>query len=309
MTLTHPLNSLHRKSNSPMQPSFLDSPRFSCSMEGKDTSDRKVQEAYRAQMQALFKKYDCNPMKSLMLPLIQMPMFMGMFFGLKALPDKIPDLLENGGPDMSPYLGSIGEFSNLTISDPTYILPICTAVTFLGMIELGADGMNTEQSKMMRQVFRVLGVSSLAFTSWMPQVVFVYWTTNNFFSLGQTIVMKQQPIRDMFGIWKPPKPIPGQENASNDMSKAWDNLKKQISNHNENSEEVRISESTILATSKRNAKPDLLFSSLPSSQIKAGTTRKKKEIVDPGFKLHDRPPPPPAERKGGKNKRKKTSKR
>ncbi|GMI27078.1 hypothetical protein TrCOL_g6195 [Triparma columacea] len=250
------------------------------SMEGKDTSDRKVQEAYRAQMQALFKKYDCNPMKSLMLPLIQMPMFMGMFFGLKALPDKIPDLLENGGPDMSPYLGSIGEFSNLTISDPTYILPICTAVTFLGMIELGADGMNTEQSKMMRQVFRVLGVSSLAFTSWMPQVVFVYWTTNNFFSLGQTIVMKQQPIRDMFGIWKPPKPIPGQENASNDMSKAWDNLKKQISNHNENSEE-----------------------------IKAGTTRKKKEIVDPGFKLHDRPPPPPAERKGGKNKRKKTSKR
>ena len=241
------------------------------SMESKDTSDREVQEAYRAQMQALFKKFDCNPMKSLMLPLIQMPMFMGMFFGLKALPDKIPEILVSGGPDISPMLGGIGEFSNLTVSDPTYILPICTAVTFLGMIELGADGMNTEQSKMMRQVFRVLGVTSLAFTSWMPQVVFVYWTTNNFFSLGQTIVMKQQPIRDIFGIWKPPKPVPGQQDATSDITKAFENLKKQIMNHKETSEE-----------------------------IKEG--KMKKREIDPGYKLHDRPPPPPPSRKkaGGK---------
>mmetsp|Transcript_23794 Transcript_23794/g.49580 ORF Transcript_23794/g.49580 Transcript_23794/m.49580 type:complete len:418 (-) Transcript_23794:17-1270(-) len=243
------------------------------SMEGKDTTDRKVQEAYRAQMQALFKKYDCNPMKSLLLPVIQMPLFMGMFFGLKDLPEKIPELLVSGGPDISPMIGGIGDFANLTVADSTYILPVCTALTFLGMIELGADGMQTEQSKMMRQVFRVLGVASLGFTSWMPQVVFVYWTTNNFFSLTQTIVMKQQPVRDMFGIWKPPKPVPGASTAEGDMAKAWDNLKEKLANHSQNSEE-----------------------------IKSGKTANIDKRVDPGVELHDRPnrPPPPPKKKRGK---------
>ena len=237
------------------------------SMQGKDTSDRKVTDAYRAQMQALFKKYDCNPMRSLMLPLIQMPMFMGMFFGLKGLPDQIPYLLEIGGPDTTPYLGAVGDFVNLNIADATYILPICTAVTFLGMIELGADGMNTEQSKMMRQVFRVLGVASLGFTAWMPQVVFVYWTTNNFFSLGQTLIMKQQPIRDMFGIWKPPKPVPGAVSAESDITKAWDNFKSSVSN------DVKASEKT------------------------------KAQKIQLDVKLHDRKPPPPP-KKGRKSKKK-----
>ena len=41
--------------------------------------------------------------------------------------------------------------------------------------------------------------------------VFVYWTTNNTFSLLQSIVLKQPFVKKAFGIWDPPKPIPGQE--------------------------------------------------------------------------------------------------
>ena len=52
-------------------------------IEKTDMNDPKNQKVYREQMQALFKKYDCNPMRSLALPLVQMPVFMGMFFGLK----------------------------------------------------------------------------------------------------------------------------------------------------------------------------------------------------------------------------------
>lgn len=61
-------------------------------MKNIDMNDPKIQKQYRAQMQALFKKYDCNPMKSLALPFVQMPIFMGMFFGLKGMPEKIPEV-------------------------------------------------------------------------------------------------------------------------------------------------------------------------------------------------------------------------
>ena len=124
------------------------------------------------------------------------------------LPDKIPEILAAGGPQGIPsILGS--DFSNLAVADPSFVLPVLTASTFLLMIEIGADGMqtNTAQAQTMKNVFRVLGVASLGFTSWMPQSVFMYWLTNNMFSLSQTVFLKSQAVRDACGIWPPPKHI------------------------------------------------------------------------------------------------------
>jgi len=190
-------------------------------VEKTDMNDPKNQKIYREQMQALFKKYDCNPMRSLALPLVQMPVFMGMFFGLKNLPDKIPEILAVGGPQGLPsILGS--DFGNLAIADASFILPAVTAGTFLIMIEVGADGMqtNTDQAKMMKNVMRVLGVASLGFTSWMPQSVFAYWLTNNLFSLSQTVVLKSPALRKACGIWPPPKAAAGEE-GKNEIKEAW----------------------------------------------------------------------------------------
>ena len=218
--------------------------------------DFEVQKRHREQMLAVMKKYDCNPIKSLFLPLAQFPIFMGMFFALKELPNKIPEVLAVGGPDVTPYIGQIGDFGNVSVNlldrlllcyvfnssrlllhslaqlnvhDPTFILPLATAGTFLLMIELGADGMQTEQSRQLRMGMRALGVLSLGFTSWMPQSVFVYWTINNSFSLVQTLVLKNDKVRDTFGIWKPPKPLPGDENQQSDsIAKVWEKFKKNV---------------------------------------------------------------------------------
>ncbi|GMH71082.1 hypothetical protein TrST_g11317 [Triparma strigata] len=246
-------------------------------MKSIDMNDPKIQQQYRAQMQALFKKYDCNPMKSLALPFVQMPIFMGMFFGLKGMPDKIPELLEVGGPQGLPHiLGS--DFSNLVIADASYILPLSTAATFLLMIEMGADGMqtNTDQAKMMKNVFRGLGVLSLGFTSWMPQAVFMYWVTNNFYSLGQTIALKNQSVRDSLGIWKPPKPVPGAEESGNDFNKAWSNFKEQMEKAKEGGDK-EILEGKIDRTKKvRVEDGPKLYDSSPVKGGKKGKGKAKK---------------------------------
>ena len=129
-------------------------------VEKTDMNDPKNQKIYREQMQALFKKYDCNPMRSLALPLVQMPVFMGMFFGLKNLPDKIPEILAVGGPQGLPsILGS--DFGNLAIADASFILPAVTAGTFLIMIEVGADGMQTNTDQVRREGERDKGAYPL----------------------------------------------------------------------------------------------------------------------------------------------------
>lgn len=132
------------------------------------------------------------------------------------------------------------------------------------MIEMGADGMqtNTDQAKMMKNVFRGLGVLSLGFTSWMPQAVFVYWVTNNTYSLAQTVALKNQNIRDALGIWKPPKPVPGMEAEGNDFNKAWGNFKEQLSKAKEGPD-AEIMEGKVDRTKKVRVKdgPELFDSS------------------------------------------------
>ena len=91
--------------------------------------------------------------------------------------------------------------------------------------QVGADGMNTgggendPKKAMMKNVFRGLGVAMVPLTMHFPQAVFMYWCTNNTFSLVQTMALKPQPVRDYFGILKPPKPVPGAPDAMEDIGK------------------------------------------------------------------------------------------
>jgi YidC/Oxa1 family membrane protein insertase len=187
-------------------------------------SDAAVQKRYKEQMNALFAKYDCNPFKSLLFPLAQMPLFISFFIGLKSMPEFLD--VTTGGALW---------FTDLSIPDSSLALPIVTAATFLCMLEIGADGMNTmqgDQKKMMVMVFRGLGVLMVPMTMSMPQSVFMYWVTNNCISLTQAIAFKSPGLKKSLGIWEPPKvvsaaivgldgkPIAGTEKGG-DLQQTW----------------------------------------------------------------------------------------
>lgn len=170
--------------------------------------DQQTQMRYMQQTRALFKKYDCNPMLGLAAPLVSAPFFISMFFGLKNAPDYFPEVMREGG---------MWWFMDLTQPDPYVALPIFSALTFLGMTEVGKDQMmasDPARGRIMLNVFRALAVAMVPMTMYFNSGVFVYWTVNNTFSFCQSMLFKNQTVKNALGIWDPPKPVPGQETAN-----------------------------------------------------------------------------------------------
>ena len=124
------------------------------------TNDPKMQARYQMEMKELFKKHNVNPFKAVALPFLQMPIFISLFMALRQMQDYFPDYC-NGGALW---------FTDLSAADPTYALPIFNAVSFLLMIELGADGMDQANKGMFKNFMRAMAVFMVPLTYSMPQV-------------------------------------------------------------------------------------------------------------------------------------------
>ena len=65
-------------------------------------------------------------------------------------------------------------FTDLTIADPTYALPVLTSLSFLATVELGAaDGMQGQSAEMlgkMKMFMRGLSVIMVPFSASLPAV-------------------------------------------------------------------------------------------------------------------------------------------
>jgi len=170
--------------------------------------DQKAQMRYSQQTVALFRKYDCNPLVSIMAPLASMPIFMSMFFAMRNAPEHFPELLSTG---------RMLWFPDLTAADPYCIMPVLSALTFLGMTEVGKEQMmanDPAKGRVMVNAFRALAIVMVPMTMKFNSGIFVYWTVNNSWSFMQTLLLKQPSVKQYFGIWDPPKPVPGQETKS-----------------------------------------------------------------------------------------------
>jgi YidC/Oxa1 family membrane protein insertase len=70
--------------------------------------------------------------------------------------------------------GGISWFTDLTVADPYYLLPIASSAVFLLTVEVGAaDGMQGQDErtlKRMKTLFRCLGIAMVPLTAAMPQV-------------------------------------------------------------------------------------------------------------------------------------------
>lgn len=172
-------------------------------MKNLDPKDVSGQQNLAKQVQTLFRKYDCNPLKSLIILPVQMPIFMGTFFALKQMPDLFPEKLVDGG---------ILWFTDLSIADPYGVLPVASALSFVGMMELGKKQMmatNPDQGQLMLNFFRGIAVIMVPATWNFPAVIFCYWSANNLFSVAQTALFNNKSMKKQLGIWEPPKPVPG----------------------------------------------------------------------------------------------------
>ncbi|XP_008063470.1 mitochondrial inner membrane protein OXA1L [Carlito syrichta] len=178
-------------------------------------------EFYRASMEMTLyqKKHDVKLFKPLILPLTQAPIFISFFIALREMANLPVPSLQTGG---------LWWFQDLTVSDPTYMLPLVVTATMWGVLELGAEtGMQSSDLQWMRNVIRVMPLVVLPITIHFPSAVFVYWLSSNLFSLGQVACLRIPAVRTVLKIPQrvvhDPAKLSPQEGFLKSFKKGWKN--------------------------------------------------------------------------------------
>jgi YidC/Oxa1 family membrane protein insertase len=183
-----------------------------------------VKAKFQEQMKALFAKHKVNPLRAVMWPLAQFPIFIALFMALRDMGTYYPGFATGGAL----------WFIDLSMPDAWLILPIFNSLSFLAMIELGSDGVQVSQQGTFKWAMRGLGVAMVPLTMSMPQGLFVYWSTNNSLSVIQTVLLKQKALREFFDIPEQPKeadtPVLKMQNPIKALSEALERERSQKAN-------------------------------------------------------------------------------
>jgi YidC/Oxa1 family membrane protein insertase len=132
----------------------------------------------REEMAKLYQDRGVNPLGGCLPILIQMPIFIGIFYVIRLF-GGTPGRTEPKYPSFVD--GGILWFQDLSQQDPTYLLPIISAITMLAATEITLKNVDPQQ----RWLMRLLPVGFTAFLLSFPAGLFVYWITSNLVTLVQ----------------------------------------------------------------------------------------------------------------------------
>lgn len=166
----------------------------------------------REEMAKLYQDRGVNPLGGCLPILIQMPIFIGIFYVIRQF-GGTPGRTEPQYPSFVD--GGILWFQDLSHADPTYILPIISAVTMLGATEITLKNVDPQQ----RWLMRLLPVGFTIFLLSFPAGLFVYWITSNLFTLVQNyLIYHHGPGKRPLKPGKDASPATLKAGASDDSS-------------------------------------------------------------------------------------------
>lgn len=150
---------------------------------------------YAQEMMAFMKEKGLNPLKNMLVPLAQAPLFVSFFMGLRGMANCPVESMSYGG---------LWWFADLTVPDQFFILPLITSATMWATIEMGVDGgrLEAQNMVMMRYFLRAIPIIMIPFTINFPGAILVYWCSSNFISLLQVGLLKVPAVRNYFKIPK-----------------------------------------------------------------------------------------------------------
>ncbi|KAI9905748.1 hypothetical protein PsorP6_013863 [Peronosclerospora sorghi] len=169
-TVFFPITVISMRNAAKMKRFQPDMEKLRAEMEASPTKDPESVKAYQKKYKALMKKHNVNPFKSFLTPFVQIPVFLGFFWGLQDIAKYFPEYKEGG----------IGWFPDLSAPDPTMALPVISSTLLLASVELSGDAMTGEMKKNMG--------------------IFVYWVTSNMFTLTQTALLRLHFVKRALNI-------------------------------------------------------------------------------------------------------------
>ncbi|KAK7605449.1 hypothetical protein V9T40_007307 [Parthenolecanium corni] len=170
--------------------------------------EKATHRCYRRQMNdrrvELYRKYNCNPLKNLVLVFIQMPVWVTMSAAIRNINSMLP--VQNGVA-VQAYLemkaSGFSVLKDLTVPDSTYLLPVAVVITNLIIIQLnemsGLHRRNIFRNALI-MLFRIFSVASLPFIVHAPKCIILYWLTSSLFGLFQNILFIHPKTRKMLRI-------------------------------------------------------------------------------------------------------------
>ncbi|KAI1319932.1 Cytochrome c oxidase assembly protein cox18, mitochondrial [Mortierella claussenii] len=173
------------------------------------TFNSAIQEAYRAKVKELYSAHRCNPRVSFLLPWVQIPLFITMSLTIRGMAGyPLPFLGESSLP-LEPGFAEGGTlwFTDLSASDPTWIMPIAIGAVNLLNVELNGLMMSktpTRNQVIFRYLFRSLAISMIPIAHEAPMAICLYWLSSGSYSVMQNIAFRVGGIRQWLKL--PPLP-------------------------------------------------------------------------------------------------------
>ncbi|KAH8262389.1 hypothetical protein KR026_001431 [Drosophila bipectinata] len=222
-TIIFPLVILAQRNSAKMNNNMPQMQLLQLKMTEARQSGNAIESARYAQEMMLFmREKGVNPLKNMVVPLAQAPLFISFFMGLRQMANTPVDSMRDGG---------LFWFQDLTMADPFYLLPLITSATLYLTIEIGTDSARLSAANMntMKYVLRALPIVIFPFTMNFPAAILTYWACSNFISLGQVALLRIPSVRDYFKIEKmlthAPSALPPKKGFVGGMKESWDNMK------------------------------------------------------------------------------------
>lgn len=130
----------------------------------------------------LYQERKVNPLGGCLPVLIQMPVFIGIFYVIRQF-GGTPHVHPPSEPSFNQ--GGILWFQDLSHMDPYLILPIVSALTMLAGIEITSKSVEPQQ----RWLMRAMPIGFTTFLWRFPAGLFVYWITSNLVTVAQNYMI------------------------------------------------------------------------------------------------------------------------
>ncbi|KXN83193.1 Mitochondrial inner membrane protein OXA1L [Leucoagaricus sp. SymC.cos] len=153
-------------------------------------------------LKEIYDKAGVNMLGGVVVPLVQIPVSLGVFFGVRGLCNYPVEQLKWSGLEWLP---------DLTIPDPTWALPLALIALINAQVSLGSAEMDLKTRPNMGHLMnalRVLSVLTIGITASLPAGLVVSLVTATFLTVLQTIALRNQSLRRLLGINNLPESVP-----------------------------------------------------------------------------------------------------
>ncbi|RDB17775.1 Mitochondrial inner membrane protein OXA1L [Hypsizygus marmoreus] len=158
------------------------------------SGDKLAMQKQALKLRKLYNDAGVSMGATFLIPFIQFPVTLGMFFGVKKMCDLPVEQLTQSGLDLLP---------NLAVPDPYMILPILLCAAVNTQISVGAAELNLTDRPEMGHIMnglRLLSVAGIWVMSAFPSGLMISLVTTSFATTVQSLLLQQPSIRRALNI-------------------------------------------------------------------------------------------------------------